>query len=114
MKRVLFFSEVLYVQENKTSTPRALIDPQLNGILTYPSFGVSSDGELVVYKEVVREEGVPRVTGNLRIVNVSTGDVFPEILKNIQAPTVAWDKDGRGFFYSSHVAPHALFIILKN
>jgi protease II len=80
-----------------------LIDPQENGVMTFPNMGVSRDGELVVYKEVVNVEGFPRVSGNLRILNVSSGGIFPDIIEDVRNPQIAWDAKGRGFFYFTNV-----------
>lgn len=102
-KPKLSFREVLYVQENKESvSPVKLIDPLENGVLTFPSFGVSRDGELVVYREVSTGE-IPRVTGNLRVLNVSTATPLSDVIEDVRNPQIAWDKNG--FFYFSHVTP---------
>jgi hypothetical protein len=92
------------VQEEKGTSPRPLIDPQENGVLAFPSFGVSRDGTIVVYREVVIVDNFPRSTGNLRLLNIN-GSVYPDVLEGIRNPQVAWDRHSRGFFYFSHVTP---------
>lgn len=92
------------MQENKAAVPKALIDPQENGILAFPNFGVSPDGEIVVYREVINEEESIRPTGRLRLLNV-TGNVMEDVLHDIRNPQIAWDNKSSGFFYFSHVAP---------
>jgi len=98
--------EVLYVQDTKESQPRTLLDPQKDGVMAFPNMGVSRNGELVVFREVVIAEGFPRISGNLRILNVSSGDIFPDIIEDVRNPQIAWDKNGLGFFYFSQVTPN--------
>ncbi len=82
--------------------------------MAFPSFGVSRNGELLAYKEVVLStEGLPEISGNLRIVNVSTGTIYSDILEDIRNPQIAWDKHSLGFFYFVHVrSPRKFFYIL--
>jgi len=99
------YREVLYVQETKESEPKALIDPQENGLMAFPNMGVSRNGEFIAYKDVITVEGYPRVTGNLRVMNVTDGSVLPDVLEDVRNLQIAWDKESRGFFYFSQVAP---------
>ena len=63
----------------------------------------------MAFKEVaVNKDGIPHETGNLKILNVTTGSVYPETLEDIRNYQIAWDRQSRGFFYFSQVRCRAI------
>ncbi|CAL8082984.1 unnamed protein product [Orchesella dallaii] len=95
--------EILNVQDDRTSAPRPLLDSEETGAMIFPHLGSSGDGEVLVYRELIkRKSGSPRLTGNLRLKNVTSDHLYPDVLENIRYPQIAWTKNNNGFFYFSH------------
>lgn len=89
---------VLYVQEDGQS-PRQLIDPNTlsdDGTVSMVDWRPSPDARLMMYS--IAESGLDWNT--FKICDVETGQDLPDILTHIKFSSVAWRKDGSGFFYS--------------
>lgn len=99
-----FFREILMVQEQIEATPRAILDSEETGAVIFPHLGVSGDGNVLVFRELIkRKSGAPKLTGNLRLKNVTSDLIFPDLIEDIRYPQIAWTRDNSGFFYFSHV-----------
>jgi prolyl oligopeptidase len=89
---------VLYVQEDD-QPPRLLIDPNTlsdDGTVSMVDWQPSPDARLMMYS--IAESGLDWVTFKVR--DVDTGKDLPDTLTRIKFSSVAWRKDGSGFFYS--------------
>lgn len=89
---------VLYVQEDN-QPPRLLIDPNTlsnDGTVSMVDWRPSPDANLMMYG--IAESGLDWVT--FKICDVNTGQDLPDTLTHIKFSSVAWRKDGAGFFYS--------------
>lgn len=89
---------VLYVQEDNQA-PRLLIDPNTlsdDGTVALTDWQPSPDSQLMMY--AISESGLDWATFKIR--DVDTGQDLPDTLTNIKFSSVAWRKDGSGFFYS--------------
>jgi len=89
---------VLYVQEDNQA-PRQLIDPNtfsVDGTVSMVDWRPSPDAQYMMYS--IAESGLDWSTFKIRDVN--TGQDLPDTLTHIKFSSVAWRKDGSGFFYS--------------
>ncbi|HRF94870.1 MAG TPA: hypothetical protein PLZ51_06745, partial [Aggregatilineales bacterium] len=89
---------VLYVQDGEEA-PRVLIDPNTlsdDDTVSMVDWQPRSDGNLMMYS--ISESGLDWATFKVRDVN--TGQDLPDTLTKIKFSSVAWRKDGSGFFYS--------------
>jgi prolyl oligopeptidase len=95
---------VLYVQQGPDGDPRLLLDPEALSDTTrvgidwwYPSV----EGELLVYG--TSEEGDEASV--LHVMDVTSGELLPDSIPNTRSASVAWDRDGGGFYYTRFPAP---------
>jgi len=95
---------VLYVQEGLDGEPRLLLDPDAmgDGVRVgidwwYPSV----DGILLAYG--VSEEG--NESSVLHVMDVATGELLPDVIPNTRAASLAWERDGSGFYYTRFPSP---------
>jgi len=105
-KRYFFFKNdglqnqsVLYTQRSLGEEPRALIDPNAfsaDGTVALATMGLSDDGEMLAYGTSV--SGSDWETWRVR--GVEDGVDFPDVLERIKFSSVAWAKDGSGFYYA--------------
>lgn len=96
---------VLYVRDNVDSAGRVLIDPNRwskDGATALAEWSASDDGKRVVY--AVQDGGSDWRT--IRVLDVNTGKVLDDEVKWVRfSPTIAWAKDGSGFFYARYPEP---------
>ncbi|NMG08563.1 S9 family peptidase [Brasilonema sp. UFV-L1] len=97
--------QVLYVRDSVDSAGRVLIDPNTwakDGAIALAEWSASDDGKRVVY--AVQDGGSDWRT--IRVLDVNTGKVLDDEVKWVRfSPTIAWAKDGSGFFYSRFPEP---------
>jgi prolyl oligopeptidase len=89
---------VLYTQRTLEEEPRVLIDPNAlsaDGTVALATLGMSEDGEMLAYGTSV--SGSDWETWRVRLVEEGTD--LPDVLERIKFSTVAWAKDGSGFYY---------------
>ncbi len=89
---------VLYVQRGLEAEPRVLIDPNAfsaDGTVALATLGLSDDGGLLAYG--TSSSGSDWETWRVR--SVEDGADLPDVLERIKFSSVAWAKDGSGFFY---------------
>jgi prolyl oligopeptidase len=104
-KRYFFFKNdglqnqsVLYTQRSLNDEPRILIDPNAfsaDGTVALATMGLSDDGEMLAYGTSV--SGSDWETWRVR--GVEDGIDLPDVLERIKFSSVAWAKDGAGFYY---------------
>jgi prolyl oligopeptidase len=95
---------VLYVADALEGTPRVLIDPNSmakDGTVALSDVIFTDDGSLAAYG--VAESGSDWVTWRVR--DVATGADKKDEIKWTKFTSVAWLKDGSGFYYSGFAAP---------
>ncbi|WP_414545506.1 prolyl oligopeptidase family serine peptidase [Nostoc sp. CCY0012] len=96
---------VLYVRDSVDGVGRVLIDPNRwakDGATALAEWSASDDGKRVVY--AVQDGGSDWRT--LRVLDVNTGKVQGDEVKWVRfSPTIAWAKDGSGFFYARYPEP---------
>ncbi len=111
---------VLYVRDSVDDPGRVLIDPNSwakDGATALAEWSVSDDGARVAY--AVQDGGTDWRT--IRVLDVNTGEVLGDELKWARFTSIAWAKDGAGFFYtcfpeatqgaaaSANVGDHAVY-----
>jgi prolyl oligopeptidase len=87
------------VRDNVDDAGRVLIDPNSwaeDGATAIAEWSVSDDGKRVAY--AVQDGGTDWRT--IRVLDVDTGKVLDDEIKWARLPTIAWVKDGSGFFYT--------------
>ncbi len=96
---------VLYVLDSPEAEPRVLLDPNLlseDGTVALSGTSISDDGKLMAY-------GIS-VSGSdwqeWKVLDVATGEKFPDVIKWVKFSGVSWTKDGQGFFYSRYDEPN--------
>ncbi|MBD2252617.1 S9 family peptidase [Nostoc parmelioides FACHB-3921] len=96
---------VLYVRDSVDGVGRVLIDPNRwakDGATALAEWSASDDGKRVVY--AVQDSGSDWRT--IRVLDVNTGKVLDDEVKWVRfSPTIAWAKDGSGFFYARFPEP---------
>jgi prolyl oligopeptidase len=95
---------VLYVRDSVDGAGRALIDPNSwakDGATALAEWSVSDDGKRLAY--AVQEGGTDWRT--IRVLDVNTGKVLGDQVKWARFTTIAWAKDGSGFFYARFPEP---------
>ncbi len=89
----------LYVRNGLSGEERVLGDPQIlggtNQRYTISNYYPSPDGSLVAVSIAAggSEEGV------LRVIDVASGQVLPDVIDRIWNASVTWDRTGKSFFY---------------
>jgi prolyl oligopeptidase len=97
---------VLLVQDAVDARPRVLLDPNLladDGTVALTQFKVSPDGRWLAYGTAAAGSD----WNEFRVRGVADGSDQPEVLRRIKFSSIAWTKDGKGFFYSRYPEPPA-------
>ncbi|MEH2381504.1 MAG: prolyl oligopeptidase family serine peptidase [Nostoc sp.] len=95
---------VLYVRDSVDGAGRVLIDPNSwakDGAIALAEWSVSDDGKRLAY--AVQDGGTDWRT--IRVLDVNTGKVQGDEVKWARFTTIAWAKDGSGFFYARFPEP---------
>lgn len=96
--------QVLYVRDSVDSAGHVLIDPNRwskDGATALAEWSVSDDGKRVAY--AVQDGGTDWRT--IRVLDVNTGKVLDDQVKWARFTSIAWTKDGSGFFYARYPEP---------
>jgi prolyl oligopeptidase len=96
--------QLLYVRDLVDGSGRVLIDPNNwaeDGATALAEWTVSDDGKRVAY--AVQDGGTDWRT--IRVLDVNTGKVLDDEIKWAKLPSIAWVKDGSGFFYTRFPEP---------
>ncbi|PHM08041.1 S9 family peptidase [Nostoc sp. 'Peltigera malacea cyanobiont' DB3992] len=95
---------VLYVRDSVDGAGRVLIDPNSwakDGTTALAEWSASDDGTRVAY--AVQDGGTDWRT--IRVLDVNTGKMLGDEVKWARFTTIAWTKDGSGFFYARFPEP---------
>ena len=95
---------VLLVRDGRDGEARELLDPNgwaKDGTTALDDWRPSNNGDLLLYS--VQEGGSDWRT--LHIIDVRTGRTLDDEIKWVKFSGLAWDGDGRGFFYSRFPEP---------
>jgi prolyl oligopeptidase len=95
---------VLYVRDSVDGVGRVLIDPNTwakDGATALAEWSASDDGTRVAY--AVQDGGTDWRT--IRVLDVNTGKVLGDEVKWARFTSIAWIKDGSGFFYARFPKP---------
>jgi prolyl oligopeptidase len=95
---------VLYVRDSVDSAGRVLIDPNTwaeDGATALAEWSASDDGTRLAY--AVQDGGTDWRT--IRVMDVNTGKVLDDQVKWARFTSIAWTKDGSGFFYVRYPEP---------
>ncbi len=95
---------VLLVREGLEGKERELLDPNgwsKDGATALDEWRPSNNGDLLLYS--VQDGGSDWRT--LRLVDVTTGKLLDDEIKWVKFSDLAWDGDGRGFYYSRFAEP---------
>jgi prolyl oligopeptidase len=96
---------VLYVRDSVDGAGRMLIDPNSwakDSATALAEWSASNDGTRVAY--AVQDGGTD--WRMIRVLDVNTGTAFADALKWARFTSIAWEKDGTGFFYTRFPEPH--------
>ncbi len=95
---------VLYARTGLYGPPRVLIDPNLwtkDGAAALAEWQPSDDGRYLLY--AVQDGGTDWRT--LRVLDTASGTVLDDDIRWVKFSSLAWKKDGSGFFYSRFAEP---------
>jgi prolyl oligopeptidase len=95
---------VLYVRDSVDGAGRRLIDPNgwtNDGATALAEWSASDDGARVAY--AVQDGGADWRT--IKVLDVDTGKVLGDELKWARFTSIAWEKQGTGFFYTRFPEP---------
>ncbi len=95
---------ILYVRDSVDGQGRVLIDPNTwstDGATALADWSASDDGTRLAY--AMQDGGTDWRT--IRVVDVSTGKVTGDEVNWARFTTIAWAKDGSGFFYTRFPEP---------
>ena len=95
---------ILYVHDSVDGLGRVLIDPNSwakDGATALAEWSASSDGTRVAC--AVQDGGTDWRT--IRVLDVDTGEAMSDELKWARFTSIAWAKDGAGFFYARFPEP---------
>lgn len=95
---------VLYVRDSVDGAGRVLIDPNSwakDGATALAEWSPSDDGTRLAY--AVQDGGTDWHT--IRVLDVNTGKVMGDEVKWARFTSIAWAKDGSGFFYARFPEP---------
>ncbi len=93
---------VLYVQD-PGGAPRRLIDPTSYGERAALEYFVPSEsGRLLAFG--VAQDGDERSV--LRVMDVATGEIRPDVIEHAKWASVAWLADDTGFYYTRYPRPN--------
>jgi len=96
--------DVLYIMDAPDAEPRVLIDPNTwseDGTVSLTTWAVSRDGTKLAYG--VAEAGSDWQT--FRVLDIATGEVFPETIDWVKYSGATWTPDSEGFFYGRYDEP---------
>ena len=96
--------QILYVRNSVDGAGRVLIDPNdwaKDGATALAEWSPSDDGTFLAY--AVQDGGTDWRT--IRVLDVNTGKVQADEVKWARFTTLAWVKDGSGFFYTRYPKP---------
>ncbi|OFW20213.1 MAG: hypothetical protein A3G21_26440 [Acidobacteria bacterium RIFCSPLOWO2_12_FULL_66_21] len=94
----------LYVIDDGQADPRVLLDPNTlspDGTVALTALFVDDDGELMVY-------GLSHAGSDLQellVRDIATGADLPDRIRWVKFASVAWLKDGTGFYYTRFPEP---------
>jgi prolyl oligopeptidase len=94
----------LYMRESLHGAPRLLIDPNTwsqDGATALGEWVASEQGDRIVY--TIQDGGTDWRT--VRVLDVATGQPLGDEIKWVKYSSLAWAKDGSGFFYSRFPEP---------
>jgi prolyl oligopeptidase len=94
---------VLYVREGLEGADRALVDVNqlaADGTKSLDWWFPSEDGKLVAYGLSANGDE----ESELRVRDVATGKDLPDVISRTRACSVAWQPDGKGFYYTRYPA----------
>lgn len=95
---------VLYWQPTLTGKPRVLLDPNLlspDGTVSVSNVSVSENGRWLAYGLSDAGSDWQRI----RVRSVETGEDLYDDLQWVKFSSIAWTKDGKGFFYCRYPEP---------
>jgi prolyl oligopeptidase len=95
---------VLFTQDSLSSPPRVLIDPNTlreDGTAALSSVYVTEDGNTLAY--MISLSGSDWQT--IYVMDVATGELLKDEVHWCKFSSVAWLKDGKGFFYNKYPPP---------
>jgi prolyl oligopeptidase len=95
---------VLLVRDGLDGKERELLDPNRwarDGATALDEWRPSNNGDLLLY--AIQDGGSDWRT--LRLIDVPTGKPLDDEIKWVKFSALAWDGDGKGFFYSRFPAP---------
>ncbi len=95
---------ILYVRDSMYGEERVLIDPNTwakDGATALAEWAASDDGSRLAYG--VQDGGTDWHT--IHVLDVNTGKVLVDEVKWARFTTIAWSKDGSGFFYNRFPEP---------
>jgi len=95
---------VLFTQDFLSSPPRVLIDPNTlreDGTAALSSVYVTEDGNTLAY--MISLSGSDWQT--IYVMDVATGELLKDEVHWCKFSSVAWLKDGKGFFYNKYPPP---------
>ncbi|MBW4694414.1 MAG: prolyl oligopeptidase family serine peptidase [Lyngbya sp. HA4199-MV5] len=95
---------ILHVRDSVNGAGRVLIDPNnwsKDGATALAEWSASDDGRRVAY--AVQDGGSDWRT--IRVLDVNTGKVLNDEVKWARLTSIAWIKDGSGFFYARFPEP---------
>jgi prolyl oligopeptidase len=96
--------QILYVRDSVDGAGRVLIDPNRwaeDGATALAEWSASDDGKRVAY--AVQDGGTDWRT--IRVLDVNTGKILDDEVKWARFTSIAWTKDGSGFFYARYPEP---------
>lgn len=97
---------LLYVIDSEGAAPRLLIDPNEwsdDDTIALASDWPSPDGTKLLY--TTQDGGTDWRTA--QVMDIETGEVFPDTMDWIKFTTLAWAPDGSGFYYGRYPEPEA-------
>jgi prolyl oligopeptidase len=95
---------VLYSTDGLDGEPKLLLDPDTLGEETRVGLDwwfPSVDGRMLAYG--LSEEGDE--SSVLHVVDVDTGELLPDRISNTRAASLAWKREGDGFYYTRFPGP---------
>lgn len=93
---------VLYRSRDLSGIPEIVIDPNTfskDGTVAIDATFLTKDGTLLVYTVATHGSDWKEI----KILNVSTGELYPETIGNCKHSSAAWKKDNSGFYYNRFV-----------
>ncbi len=95
---------VLYALEALDAAPRVLLDPNRlspDGTVALTGAHFTEDGKLMAYELSVAGSDWEEI----HLLDTTTGEKRPDVIKWVKFSSASWLKDGSGFFYSRYDEP---------